>query len=629
MWNTHKGFDDDDLLSSLPSSLHTDVSMHLASSTLCSHALFQGLDIHFLNAVVKVLLQRTLVPDEIIIREGDTDCDAMYFIRTGIIVITVSGRDRENEEPARASTAVENAGATVRIAVRAAALGRMAAKRVATINANKAAAAAATGAAPDSASLPKFTLPPMRAAPAKRHVQTCVDGDLIGEFGVLLSAECPVRTSTATALSYCDLYVLLRDDLANLLSFYPNVQTELETRTARRRALVQKKESNIFNMGGEGEGGTALSAPNSAATAKERMKIEKMKQLLGGANAAGGGAGSNAGGAGSNASAAAASTSSDGKNGAIVILSGSTGKPLDPHSWKYKILLWMRSNWLTSSAFYSNWTRLIAGISLYNALCVPFRLAFDFEQAGGGLLFIDYFTDLFLIANVVAHMWLRHPPKLGNGGGGGSGGAVAHGVAGAAGTFETFSEARWRYFKSGWMFWDIITVFPWDIFMLVNGQMNPWFRWMKVMRFATDVSVLSNAKLQSAGLTGSTVGLLQLVIGFVLMVHWASCSYWSFHYKYGFSENYGEWLPPLEFHNEGRFISYLFANYQTLVLLTGLGMKRPPKEDPEVTSTPFLHIRRNHGMAYDNCSLLLILIPFCVECGCCFASSFRFSMYSA
>ncbi len=571
--------------------------MHLAASTLCAHALFQGLDVHFLNAVVKVLLQRTLVPDEIVIREGDTDCSAMYFIRTGIIVITVAGRE-EAAPVMRDATAVENAGATVRMAVRAATLGRMAAKRVATLTAHSLAGGAAyksgdvsTAATPRVA--PRQTLPPMRAAPPRRQVQTCVDGDLIGEFGVLLSAECPVRTSTATALSYCDLYVLLRDDLANLLSFYPSVQTELETRTARRRAQTQKKEVNIFSMGGEGEGGSAVpnaggAGGNTSQNAKERAKVEKMKQLLGGAGAGGGGG---SGGGQANGGSSGTLTSATTHSGAIVIL-GSNGKPLNPASYRYKILLWMRTNWLTTSPFYSNWSRVVALISLYNALCVPFRLAFDYEQASVALLVIDYLTDSVLLANVLAHMWLRHPPKLGNSGGGGSSssaalpglatGAPGFGVSGAAGTYETFEEARWRYFKDGWMAWDIVTTFPYDLFMLVNSTMNPWFRWGKVMRFATDVRVLSNARLQSAGLTGSTVGLLQLVIGFVLMVHWASCSYWSFHYSYGFSENYGEWLPPLEFHQQGRFISYLFACYQTLVLLTGLGMKRPPQRDPEI-----------------------------------------------
>lgn len=71
VWATNRGFDDFQMLKDLPASLRTDVCLQLTASTVGCNSLFQGLDSHFLSSLVKVLLQRTLVPDEILIREGE------------------------------------------------------------------------------------------------------------------------------------------------------------------------------------------------------------------------------------------------------------------------------------------------------------------------------------------------------------------------------------------------------------------------------------------------------------------------------------------------------------------------------------------------------------------------------
>jgi hypothetical protein len=296
-----------------------------------------------------------------------------------------------------------------------------------------------------------------------------------------------------------------------------------------------------------------------------------MKQLLGGAGG-GGGRGGDADDEAGDGQASAAGPA----------IKTASGKAVPFGSKQYKILLWLRTYWLTNAPFYEWWMRFIAIISLYNSVCVPFRLSFDFEQAHPALLFVDYSFDACLIFNVFAHLWLRQPPSLGNGLVSSSASAQAQGFVGAVGTFESFGSARKRYLTSGWLPWDVATSLPWDFFMLHTGKMNPWVRFPKVLRVVTDLRVLSNAGLQSAGFDGSTVGLFQLLTGFILLTHWASCAYWSFSYWVGWGDGVTEWLPPTMFLEQGRFASYLRAQFESLVLFTGLGMKAPPEGDAEV-----------------------------------------------
>ena len=605
VWATQRGFDDSLVLKELPPTLATDVCLQLTASTVGCNSLFQGLDQHFLAALVKVLIQRTLVPAEHLIREGEAG-DEMFFIRSGILIITVNVHDAPESPAPQAVTPPQQHHEKSQglLALPSADRYRMMdasdLENTNTPRSTGAPAAASSGPAGASSPSPRPTAwaedgdgsSTVVARPklATRQVQTCVDGDLIGEFCVLLADQCPVRTSNAIAVSYCDLFVLRRDDLARLLSFYPTVQAELEARTAKRRQLTLRKEENILGLGLRGAAPAVTSGANTARNvggvhsprageapappANSKMK-GKMQQLLGGAG--GGGAQSSSGSAGSPAIANPNAPKSR------------DGKFLDPDSREYKLEMWLRKNWVSNSLTYQNWSRWIAIISLYNAICIPFRLAFDFSQDHPALLFFDYLLDSFLVLNVVVHFWLREPPKLGNG--------VLSVVSdnassGMLGAYEDMSTARWRYIRSGWFFWDAVTATPLDLFMLVHQAMNPWFRIMKLTRFATDVRVLSNANLQSAGLDGSAVGLVRLLTGFILLTHWCSCTYWSFHYWYGYepSDDNTFWRPRLSFKEQGLMASYLYAQFQTFVLFTGLGQKAAPElvGDPAIAYVIFM-----------------------------------------
>jgi CRP-like cAMP-binding protein len=444
-------------------------------------------------------------------------------------------------------------------------------------------------------------------------VQTCVDGDLIGEFCVLLGEQCPVRTSSAQAVSYCDLYVLEQDALALLLSYYPAVQAQLESRTAKRRNMVLKKEENIIGLvspsaasaanngnnssGGVGgrlrEGSSSSRDTRASSIAGGAKKSDKMKQLLGETSLS----------PPTQQGAGAAAGHSQQQ------LHTASGRPIDPSSLQYKVLLWLRMYWLTTTPFYDHWCRLIFAVSLYNALVVPYRLSFDFSVATPWLLVLDYCTDTLLIVHFIAHFFLRTPPRLagagpgtgsssrsatvisstfssnsvGSGGMGGAGG----GIPGISAHFETFGEARRRYLRSGWLLWDLLTCFPLDLLMLVQMEMNPWFRLPKLARFFTDARVLGSEKLQNAGLTGSTISLCQLLTGSLMTTHFTSCLYQSFAYSIGYGGK-DEWLPSEEWAAEGRVAAYCWAQFQSLVLLTGLGMKAAPQGDLELLYTLFM-----------------------------------------
>jgi len=548
-WKRNRGFNDLSMLKDLPSSLRTDVCLQLTASTVGSNPLFQGLDASFLHALVKELQQRTLAPGEFLCVQGDVGTE-LFFIRQGVVAITVTVE--EDEEAAVGADAVEG------------------------------------GSDKDAAAVEAGT-PRPRGVPQQRQVQTCVDGDLIGEFCVLLSEQCPVCTASAQAVSYVELYVLAQDSLALLLSYYPSVEEELQQRATKRRQMMLRKEKNIIGLGSPSSAvAAAATAPVAANGAGGRGSIgaknDKMKQLLGG-----------------DTSSPLAASRKD------VAQSSSVCGPAAPQ-WRdklallrIKVLRWLDTHWLSGTPFYEWWCRLIFVVSLWNALVVPYRLAFDFSAQAGAMLFFDYLFDLVLMVHCAGHFFLRQAPKMAGqkgtllGAGAASGihsstalaSASLSGDAGVHARFETFSQARWRYFRSGWLLWDLATCFPLDLFMLVHVEMNPWFRLGKVARFLTDMRVLSSEKLQNAGFNASAVGLVQLVTGALLTTHWASCLYQSFSASVGFgAEN--EWLPSAHWASIGRLDSYLWAQYQTLILLTGLGMKAPPQGDLEILYVLFM-----------------------------------------
>lgn len=86
-FKANSGFDDKSLLSSLPTTLRTDVLYYLTNCTLENEHLFSGLSSEFITSLVKHLESKLVVPGEYLCREHDT-ADEMYFIREGHVEIS-------------------------------------------------------------------------------------------------------------------------------------------------------------------------------------------------------------------------------------------------------------------------------------------------------------------------------------------------------------------------------------------------------------------------------------------------------------------------------------------------------------------------------------------------------------
>jgi len=576
-WNLNRGFDDFDMLKDLPSTLRTDVCLQLTQSTVLANPLFKDLDPNFMHALVKTLMKRTLVPNEFLVREGEPG-DEMYFIRSGVIVILVSGIAKQRSSGALRPNATDNEedgnGGTMH------GLGKRSSARKYAIKAPSPQVSTSSllpgGSGSSSSS----------HAPIARQVQTCVEGDLLGEFAVFL--EDNIRTSSAMAITYCDLFVLTREDMAEILSYYPQVQTELETRVMRRRQLALKKEENILVAAGaapimsgpvtgpgarstrftmaaaaasaHAHGQSHMSLAQVAQVAHQAQRVDKMRALLGGGSTAG--------------------NNDDPSTAGIKTADGGVIKP---GTRRYKIAIWLRAHWLTTSPKYAWWQRFILAISFYNALGVPLRLAFYFDAAQPALLLIDYLTDCFLLFNIFANFWLRYPPKHGSAAAFTAGGhdpTLAAQAQGSSGQYEDFATARRRYTRGGWFWWDLLTCFPLDFIMIYTG-MNPWLRIGRCMRFFTDARALSVQQLQAAGLSNSAIGLIQLCTVFLLLTHWASCVYWGFGYWVGYTNDPQMFLPKYSFREAGVTASYLYSQYETWTLFTGIGEKATPQSDGE------------------------------------------------
>lgn len=183
-------------------------------------------------------------------------------------------------------------------------------------------------------------------------------------------------------------------------------------------------------------------------------------------------------------------------------------------------------------------------------------MSFVFSNASIGMLFVDYFTDACLWLNVILHFFIRRPPREGT-------------------EPETLSQVRRRYLSS-WFAWDILTSLPIDFVMIVIG-MYPTVRLPRVLRIFTDSNVLSVRSLQHVIYNVSLVGLVQLSFAFAMLTHFAACIYWSFTYSVGFGTTHSAWLPHYELAHQTVALQYLVSQYQTVVLLTGLGEKPQPK----------------------------------------------------
>lgn len=73
------------------------------------------------------------------------------------------------------------------------------------------------------------------------------DGDCIGEYAVMLGT---LRAASARAVTYCDLFVLSREDLFQVMSYYPDAREECLQRAKKKKSLTERKVENMINLEG-------------------------------------------------------------------------------------------------------------------------------------------------------------------------------------------------------------------------------------------------------------------------------------------------------------------------------------------------------------------------------------------
>lgn len=157
LWETRHGYEDQDILQTLPPKLRSDVSLHLNKDIIEKVPILNGAEEDLVRDLVSKLAPKILVPGEKVFHV-DEPGDAMYFVHTGRVEIL----SRENS--------------------------------------------------------------PLAVLPA---------GSFFGEMALLTNNP---RSATARAITYCDLFVLSREDFEKVLNRYPHFAHHVHEVAASRIA---------------------------------------------------------------------------------------------------------------------------------------------------------------------------------------------------------------------------------------------------------------------------------------------------------------------------------------------------------------------------------------------------------
>lgn len=91
IWETHRGYDDSEVLNELPGPLRAGIALELNRSVLDQVPIFSGASQDVLEDIVMQLKPKVCVPGEKIFHHNEPG-DAMYFIHTGAVEIVDSGQ---------------------------------------------------------------------------------------------------------------------------------------------------------------------------------------------------------------------------------------------------------------------------------------------------------------------------------------------------------------------------------------------------------------------------------------------------------------------------------------------------------------------------------------------------------
>ena len=206
-----------------------------------------------------------------------------------------------------------------------------------------------------------------------------------------------------------------------------------------------------------------------------------------------------------------------------------------------------------TGAYRRYWLLLIFMFLLYNAICVPFRLAFlDTWQHAHIIIVLsclDYLSDLFFLLDVGLYF---ATPYLNEG-------ILERGP----------KEIKAHYLRT-WFWPDLVSSFPFDVlllFVLPLRSTLPW-RLTRLLRFAKYDQYFSVWEQYSTRYP-QFIRFSKLILGMMLILHWLACCWFACGYWMGFGASL--WLPSAGIEDDSLGAQYIFAFWWATNIVTQVG----------------------------------------------------------
>ena len=201
----------------------------------------------------------------------------------------------------------------------------------------------------------------------------------------------------------------------------------------------------------------------------------------------------------------------------------------------------------------SYWYCVLLLVLAYNALVIPYRIAFSHSSLRfGGAYAIDIGSDAVLLIEIFI--------------------TFRRGYYEQSNKVMDPREIRRRYVRNltdlghPSLLRDVVSILPLDLLQIAFGMHGAW-RLPRLLRTPRIFSCM--AELGARVLSNHKTRIVSLVVLFVLLAHYIACAWWLFGVLEGFGEN--AWLPQLsDQRNVTTAVQYVSSMYHSLGMMVGV-----------------------------------------------------------
>ncbi|DAZ92723.1 TPA: hypothetical protein N0F65_001780 [Lagenidium giganteum] len=196
--------------------------------------------------------------------------------------------------------------------------------------------------------------------------------------------------------------------------------------------------------------------------------------------------------------------------------------------WLWQAVVTLFQGAKAQSMIHLRWIRLVLAATLYVAIIVPYRIAFDeLEVHGWGtclLRQLEILCDVIYIADVFVNC----------------------NVAESLDSMELYEQDPARAYRRERMTVDVVAFIPFDYLLSNVGRLgkNPWLRLNRCLKMGHYLHYTRELHRQS-----SSIELPRLAAAaglYVVLIYWTACIYFIISTKDGFGHDWDDWVPSKE-----------------------------------------------------------------------------------